>query len=64
MDFLELKRIALNLNVTGEKSGIPSLHVTVGRLTGLEQENIYAALKYATWRSEECDVIRNQALTG
>ena len=72
MKFPDLDRITIDPNVMGGKPCIRGMRVTVGTITGLLasgasfkevlelypylEEDIRAALAYATWRSEEYDL--------
>jgi uncharacterized protein (DUF433 family) len=72
MKFPELDRITIDPNVMGGKPCIRGMRVTVGVITGLLasgasfqeilelypylEEDIKAALSYATWRTEEFDM--------
>jgi uncharacterized protein (DUF433 family) len=72
MKFPELDRITIDPNVMGGKSCIRGMMVTVGTITGLLasgasfqeilelypylEEDIKAALSYATWRAEEFEL--------
>ncbi len=72
MKFPELDRITIDPNVMGGKPCIRGMRITVGTITGLLasetsfqeildlypylEEDIKAALSYATWRTEEYDL--------
>lgn len=72
MKFPELDRITIDPNMMGGKPCIRGMRVTVGVITGLLasgasfqeilelypylEEDIKAALSYATWRTEEFDM--------
>ena len=72
MKFPELDRITIDPNMMGGKPCIRRMRVTVGVITGLLasgasfqeilelypylEEDLKAALSYATWRTEEFDM--------
>jgi uncharacterized protein (DUF433 family) len=73
MKFPELERITIDPNIMGGKPCIRGMRVTVGAITGLLasgasfqeilelypylEEDIKSALSYATWRTEEFDLV-------